>query len=248
MCGEVVILRSFIVFLFLLLCPAISHANGWWPYPQPEYFDYSDAPGYGDAWHQTDQWQKLGDANVSKGYYLLDDAAAWDKEGQPKDVDTSDDGVWWRTDESEDWGHEAVDAGDTILIRILAWSAGAGNHPFDRVNAWVDLDQDKIFNNDGLISENNGELLVTKDINKYPAGTDPSALEDGDETYQIGTLENDPWQGNKYDQNYFYDDFVTEIIVELTIPEYVKEDLWLRARIACSESVQNNGGGTLSPY
>lgn len=109
----------------LLLCPPISYADN--------LYDYSDAPGYDNAWHTTDKWQKLG--------------GTWDREDGSKDVDSSDDGVLWSTDGGNNWGNDDVFAGQTIKILVTMTSSGFGNHDYDQVKTWVDMNQDGYFHN-----------------------------------------------------------------------------------------------------
>ena len=113
-------------FIVFLLCSSTSYAVS---------YDYSDAP-YGNAWHTTDTWQKLG--------------TNWDSEPSALkiDNDASDDGVWWSIDNGISWGHEGVYAGQNIILRVDMWSAGFGKHEYDQVKTWVDFNQDGIFQND----------------------------------------------------------------------------------------------------
>ncbi len=269
-------MRTYIVILLILLFAGTSFARGHNPRQQPvinscntncddssgddelevKYYDYGDAPnylppsGYDEASHETGQWQKLGYSNVDGYTYAATDTAAWDSETGPiYSGDSSDDGVSWTVGSYSEWeikgtdnyiwGNNVVDAGDTILIKILAWSAGAGNHAYDQVKAWVDLDQDYFFDNSGSIADNSGELLVSHTINKTEGYWD-------NQGYHPGTIEDDSgWSEN--DDRYYKDDFITEIIVELTIPETFSGDLWLRARIVCAESIGYNPDN-LTPY
>ena len=80
-----------------------------------------DAPGYGKAWHNTAEWQRLGET---------------------KDAD---DGVLWSTDGGTTWGNEAVSIGDTVTFQFEFWTAGYGNHTYDQLRVWADTDHNKVF-------------------------------------------------------------------------------------------------------
>lgn len=125
-------------FLLVLLCTGNGYAV---------QYEYSDAP-YGDAWHTTDTWQRLG--------------ANWNTESGPLKVDndTSDDGVWWSLDNGLSWGHDDVYAGQNIILRVDMWSAGYGNHDYDQVKTWVD------FNRDGVFQNNSTELVIAEQFFK----------------------------------------------------------------------------------
>jgi hypothetical protein len=98
-------------------------------------FDYSDAPGYGNAWHSTPLWQRLG--------------TNWDSESAPKGVDTSDDGVFWSTDNGVTWNDPVILAGQTVKFRFIMYKEEWGRHDFDALNVWIDWNQDKDFTDPG---------------------------------------------------------------------------------------------------
>lgn len=84
----------------------------------------SDAPSpYGSAWHNTAEWQMLGES------------------------EHVDDGVLWSTD-GLTWGNEAVFIGDTVTFQFEFWTAGYGNHTYDQLRAWADTDHSRVFDID----------------------------------------------------------------------------------------------------
>lgn len=170
-----------------LLCFTSSYAMN---------YDYSDAPSpYGEAWHTTDTWQKLG--------------STWTNEANPLKPDLDlDDGVWWSLDDGATWGHDEVTAGQTIKIRVDMWSAGFGNHAYDQVKAWVDLDQDFSWDNEN-------ELIIAEQFWK------PEEMINDD---SVPNFNPDDYADLARTNSYF---------AYLTIPENLVGDLWLRARASC---------------
>jgi hypothetical protein len=83
-----------------------------------------DAPApYGAAWHDTDEWQRLGNDN------------------------TEDDGVWWSINGGS-WGHDDLTVGDQVSFRFDLWTSGTGRHNYNQVKAWVDWNQNYAWTND----------------------------------------------------------------------------------------------------
>lgn len=124
-------------------------------------YDYGDAPdNYGNAWHITPNWQKLG--------------TNWDNEENPlrTDLDASDDGVWWSTD-GVTWGHESVKVGQTVTFRVDMWSANWGVHSYDQVKTWVDFNQDGDWSDSGeeIIAEQFFKPESMKDKDPQSGGT-----------------------------------------------------------------------------
>jgi len=95
--------------------------------------DYSDAQGYGDAWHSNPSWQRLG--------------TAWDAENSPKfnDLDLSDDGVSWSTDGGATWGYPDILLGQTVDFQFDIYKELWGNHTLEVIAVWIDLNQDNVF-------------------------------------------------------------------------------------------------------
>ena len=97
-------------------------------------YEYSDAPGYGDAWHVDGTWQRLG--------------TKWDREYNSNGEDSSDDGISWSTDGGNTWGNSQVNVGDSLMFRFHVTRAAFGTHDYDQLDAWVDWDGDQIFETD----------------------------------------------------------------------------------------------------
>jgi hypothetical protein len=183
-------MRVFIRLFFVGLLLFLFCANNSYAY----LYDYGDAPYSNDnARHTTDTWQRLG--------------TLWDSESSAKspDLDLSDDGVWWSSDDGTTWGHDDVYAGETILLRVDMWSAGFGNHPYDQVKAWVDLNQDEYWDN---VSENILAQQFWKPTEMIVDDTQPN------------------WVAGP--------DMINTYTEYLTIPENILGDMWLRARVSCN--------------
>jgi hypothetical protein len=158
-------------------------------------YDYSDAPGYGVARHTTGEWQKLG--------------SAWNSETSAltPDLDTSDDGVWWSTDGGSNYGHAGVTAGQTVMFRVDMWSAGYGNHPYDQVKVWLDLDQNGVW-------DNTAEQIIADQFSK------PANMIVND---NVPNFNPSLYSGVT---NSYYSSLIT-------IPDTLIGELWLRARVSC---------------
>lgn len=98
-------------------------------------YDYSDAPGYANAWHSNPSWNRLG--------------YNWDDEFAPLTLDTSDDGVWWSVDGGATWGKPVVQAGQEVMFRFMLYKQMWGVHDFDALRAWMDWNQDEDFTDAG---------------------------------------------------------------------------------------------------
>lgn len=98
-------------------------------------YDYGDATNYGSAQHQDASWQRLG--------------KAWDAESSQKAVDTSDDGVSWSLDNGTTWGHDDIEAGQTVKFRFDMYKEEWGRHNFDAIKVWIDWNGDKDFTDSG---------------------------------------------------------------------------------------------------
>lgn len=179
--------RNYLSILFglILLFSGTVHARN---------YEYSDAPGYQSARHTNGTWQRLGDT--------------WNSEASPNILDSSDDGVWWSTDDGTTWGHDTVFSGQEVKIRVDMWSAGFGNHDYDQIKVWLDLDQD-------LQWHNTDEQIIAEQFWK------PAEMINDD-----GGADFDPGDYDHLAQinSYYYD---------LIIPENLVGALWLRARASC---------------
>ena len=120
----------FILFAGLVLIASSPFAT----ISSAQSFDYSDAPGYGLAWHKTPTWQSLG--------------SSWNSEtaALTPDLDGSDDGVFWSLDGSN-YGHGLVYAGQDVTFRFDMNRAAYGRHEYDQLKAWVDWNQNTAFDN-----------------------------------------------------------------------------------------------------
>jgi hypothetical protein len=156
-------------------------------------YEYSDAPGYAKASHQNGSWQRLG--------------TAWNAESAPQYVtgDSSDDGVFWSTDNGATWGHNAVSVGQTVKFRFDMFKYEWGNHDYDAIRVWLDKNKDKDFTDAGEIILT--DLWHFENVAGYVKG-------DG-----IANVSKS---------------FYTTVTFNQT------GDFWLRARVACNESIGSN--------
>ena len=118
-----------LIILFLLI-PMLAFST---PY------EYSDAPeSYKTASHVTGEWQRLGNK--------------WDSENSPLRVnnDKSDDGVSWST-KGGAFGNEKVKSGEKVTFRFDVNRASYGDHKYDQLKVWIDLNGDDYFSINELI-------------------------------------------------------------------------------------------------
>lgn len=106
--------------------------------------DYSDAPlPYGWAsnlgYSNTATWQWLGPT------WNADSGAMYNNQ------DTSDDGIWWSTDNSS-WGYPSLVPGQTFWLKFEA-NESSNNNWTDYVRIWIDWNRNSVWSN------NNGELV-----------------------------------------------------------------------------------------
>ena len=178
-------------------------------------FDFSDAPGYGEAKHNSGEWQRLG--------------VAWDKEQNARtpNLDTSDDGVSWSVNGGA-FGFDTIGLGDAVTFRFDFHRAPYGRHASDTLAAWLDFDGDGVFHN---VDEELVHDVWAKGDTLYPKDQWNAYID------QHGVVPNP--------------DAVLQKLVEVTIN--IAEDMavgeyWLRARVACNTSQQNNDPLNLKPY
>lgn len=189
-------------------------------------FDYSDAVGYGTAQHTTDAWQWLGDS--------------WNKEHGAKDVDDSDDGVFWSTDGGVTWGHDVIYAGQEVTFRFDFHRVAYGRHDYDQLRVWIDWNQDNVFYHDAEKSAfgEDEELLGLKWMK--------NSQEDGNTI-----MDDDDWEA--YFEEYgvapnpdavLFKQFYATTIV----PEDVIGTTWLRARVTCWDTLYEDTNPYVSLY
>jgi hypothetical protein len=154
--------------------------------------------------------------------------SAWDKESSPltPDNDLSDDGVVWSVDGGTTWGNDQLLAGQDVMFGFEFTRAGYGIHEYDGLNAWVD------WNSDGAWSENESVIDVRWDK--------------GDTRVK----DNKYW--NFYNANNGQvinpdAELTAFFISEAYTVTSEMDELWLRARVACSSSI-NRAGGSITPY
>jgi len=200
-------MRRFIQFTLVALAVVLLGANATFAMQ----YDYSDADGYGSARHQTDAWQWLGNS--------------WNAENGPKDVDDSDDGVFWSTDGGETWGHGDIYAGQEVTFRFDFNRVAYGNHAYDQLRVWVDRDQDNVFYHNAQKTEfgEDEELLGLKWMK--------NSEEEGNTM-----IDDQAWQNyvNKYGVAPNPDAVLSKHYYATTV--FSEESLgttWLRARVSC---------------
>ncbi len=186
--------------------------------------DYGDAPSsYGTACHDTDRWQKLG--------------TDWDTESASSAAilehdNGTDDGVVWKTssDNGVTWTAFSSDGeikqGDIVKFKFTMTRSVDGNHAYDALKVWFD------WNDDGTFNERGKEVI--KDT-KWYKNVDAKGNENSDSNEYNKALE----VNNNTDT-------VDTFTKKITIPDdMIAGDYWLRARVVCSESIENWGNGKL---
>lgn len=113
-------------------------------------YEYSDAPGYGNASHQNGSWQRLG--------------TAWDTESSPltPDADKSDDGVSWSINGGS-YGNAEITSGDKVQFQFAMYKELWGTHHYDVIKAWIDFD-----NKNGFAESE----VILRDIREFSEGND----------------------------------------------------------------------------
>lgn len=119
-------------------------------------------------------------------------------------------GVFWSTDGGTTWGQNTeLHVGDNLQFRFHMHKQTVGTHYSDHLKVWLD------WNLDGDFDENSTEVIAYEEETLRPR-------EDGN----LGTnnVPNSP--------NFTYYSEVFTIL-----DSFVDQDLWLRARVTCSESL-----------
>ena len=217
----------------LALCAGLSHASSVVSCAAKvdHSLDYGDAPtGYGEACHDTPQWQRLG--------------TEWDSESASANSDSEDDGVVWKIKQEDgswsDWSNSAeLQQGDTVKFRFNFTRSTTGQeHTYDQLKAWVDLNGDNSWTDQGI--GQGGEL-----IKKVTWQKDEEYVKvDGKKRFQLDATPSTNW--NTMGQYYNSNDIQAYFFKKMTIPmDSVIGDTWMRVRVACSESIDKYGAGVL---
>ncbi|MCG8636614.1 MAG: PEP-CTERM sorting domain-containing protein [Desulfobacterales bacterium] len=154
--------------------------------------------------------------------------SAWDNESAPltTDRDLSDDGVVWSVDGGTTWGNDQLMVGQDVMFGFEFTRAGYGVHEYDGLNAWVD------WNSDGEWTEDESVIDL-----RWDKGDTRVA---DDEYWKFYNDNNGEVINPEAELTAF---FITEAF---TVTSEMDE-LWLRARVACSSSI-DNAGGSITPY
>lgn len=140
---------------------------------------------YGAASHSTTKWQELNDINnVSDSF-----------------------GVSWSVDGGTTWGHNNLQVGQTVQFKFNLHKKNVGTHESDHLKAWLDWNQNGVFDAN--------EVLAYGEHNLLPA-----------EQGNLGTNNTSP---NVPDFSF--------ISAEHKVTDSFVGYLWLRARVTCSESL-----------
>lgn len=180
-------------------------------------YEYGDAPiGY-----------EMNDAayHVTGEWQRL--GTAWDQEGlfQDRVNQDNDDGVSWSTDGGNtwnNWGDSTLNLtqGDTVQFKFAFTRALYGRHPYDDLGVWLDL------NGDGDWADAGEEIYYERWFKGSTQIADNTYIHNG---------------GSRYDNETSY--FITG---DILIGTEFSGETWLRARVACSESI-NGVTGTYNP-
>ncbi len=228
------IMKGIVILILLVpvfLCAEQAYATN---------YEYSDALGYGSAWHRTDSWQKLG--------------SAWDTEAGPQvPYDSSDDGIAWSTNGGATYGHEDIFTDDLVIFKFTMYRATTGAHEYDQLKVWIDAGQDGTFDHPARLSGtwSDNSQLYDSNVNFGRTG---NSLQSGNDTYIRGQDDLDlmfgaKWyKGGTYEidngQAVSYDDRIEEFFFALIVPDGASGDFWLRARASCDHTLFEN----VTPY
>ncbi|ARN74281.1 PEP-CTERM sorting domain-containing protein [Oceanicoccus sagamiensis] len=156
--------KSSSILLALLMGFSISCA-----YAGPTY-DFGDAPiPYGEAWHYTAEWQRLG-TEYSK-----------EKEAVAED---DDDGVSWSTDGGLTFGNGNLVQGQTVTFKFDFTRGTYGRHDYDELKAWVDWNGDYEWSTSEIIAQELwykdtvewGDTQINRDDYLNGVESDPNAV------------------------------------------------------------------------
>jgi hypothetical protein len=203
---------------------------------------------YGQACHETNAWQQLGDAGLGRDLQgdtggtddSLSKNIGWNSGSDQSDdlngssEDIGDNGVSWRVADANGnftgaYGQPELTQGQDVQFKFTVTRSDEGNHLFDRLKVWVDWNGLGGFNNDAF-GTTGSEILGQRDWAKNENADD--AL-DGMTGSENSTYSNQIHSKNSSVTSRNY-------IMETTIPmSAIVGDTWMRARIVCSNSLNN---------
>ena len=166
-------------------------------------------PPYGEASHQTAEWQMIGSSN------------------------TADDGVWWSTDGGANWGHDSVHVGDQIRFKFELWSAGYGNHTYDQIKSWIDWDQSGDWYNTSIFDpvDPASEVIIADRFFKVATDASGNAIPSSwNISFHDDSSFDDTDRANYNAAHATTTDFLTN---DFLITDAMIGEVWLRARAQC---------------
>ncbi|MBG0791304.1 MAG: PEP-CTERM sorting domain-containing protein [Desulfovibrionaceae bacterium] len=169
---------------------------------------------YGTATHDTPKWQDLATYKAEPTYW-----------GRTQYTKTSDYGVWWNVN-GTGWTQDTnvvLTAGSTVQFKVNMHKSSVGTHYADFAKLWVDWGQDGSFDE--------GRYDVGGDVVLF----DFEKLEDNETHWWWGDnrgSDNTPWNP--------YFSFTSDAI---KLTDSIYGDLFLRARVTCSESLGSQSPG-----
>ena len=135
-------------------------------------------------------------------------------------ADNADSGVSWTTDGGLTWGKSELFVGDQVLFRFSVEKEYVGTHYADHTAAWIDWDNSGTYEASEQIVYDENVLTLRQDI--LSADVD------------MGLYPN-------YESSWFVD--YTHTLTDADVGE-----MWLRARVACSESIAAASGSNIDQY
>ncbi|MBN2809985.1 MAG: hypothetical protein JXR80_10880, partial [Deltaproteobacteria bacterium] len=145
----------------------------------------------------------------------------WSNETHQLDPDTFDDGVKYSLNGGTwtVWGDDTLNVkqGDTVQFEFTVTRANYGRHPYDDLGVWLDI------NGNGSWADPGENILFARMDKTEDWGSGSGQIPDGVRT----------------DQHYESKVFLSDSI---TIGTSFAPDIWLRARVSCSESINGVQG------
>ena len=211
-------------------------------------YDYGNATGQeASACHSSNYWQRFGSESTRE------------KTQTESDLDTND-GVSWRTSTNgtdwTEWTSGELSSGGFVQFQFDVNRAIYGNHKYDQLEAWVDWNQDGVWN-DSLYTDSNatGEQIYSKQWQKHESHD----VINGVEVTAEQTWNNLDWTNNKVKQNWSggngtwnhdsnklnsQDSSATFTTSAIEVPVVdALTQVWLRARIVCENSLERFSDG-----